>query len=236
MRKSLLVLVALVAALPGCNGARLAGPGDGARLSFAPMAVGQTSSYVRFVGERYWDPADSSFAYFADTLVITVLAREGDWFVIQERLSPGSRSLSVPAHADSAGLWSPHDVYLNRITVRNDSLIFQPDTLNGGTFLFGYAMTPSDIVRDVIPLFQITGPELALHGWKTEYCECYMTGTIPEYRQLGRTYRNLNIVVDNIFMQTDGPGFTTVYSKRDGIVHSFWANWWTGQGFGWDLI
>ena len=233
-RISLSIIVAL--AVSACESHPLVGPQGKGRINFANLEVGQSSRYIRFKGEDYFASDDSSFVYFPDTLIVTVVAKDSIWFTIEEKISAGSLARSDSAHADSARVSNYENVYTNRISIANNTLYLERFLVSAqGTFLFWltseFSPGPATLTLD-----RFTEPEIVLHGWKTDPCGCNVQGIVSIYTQLGNEYQNLNGVVNNEPMQYDAGGITFVYSKENGIVHMYGASSWEPSSFGWDLL
>ena len=225
------VLAIIVATLTSfaCDSDRSVNSQNSGRINFANLEVGQSSRYVRFAGEDYFAPDDSSFVYFPDTLIVTVVAKDGGWFTIEERISAGSLARRDSAHADSARLRNLAKVYTNRVAIINDSLNVEPSSTN---FVESYLFQ----VDGALCLEPFTEPEIVLHGWKTDPCGCNFQGIVSIYTQLGNEYQNLNVVVNNEPMQYDAGGITFVYSREDGLVHVYGVSYWEPRSYGWDLL
>ncbi|MBL7774579.1 MAG: hypothetical protein JNK89_01170 [Saprospiraceae bacterium] len=200
---------------------------SGDPIRFDKLAVGQTSAYLGLLGENYYQNGSDDFSYTDDTLVLTVIAEDGKGFKIAETLRyTGDVDPWMAAEKDSA--------YFYYLKVENDSLKILPDgTSSVQSRLFDYTVS-----RAGLPLKNIASPEVTLTGWKTSfpYCECFRTAYAVDYTLFGLKYDRLNVVVDNTFMQVDGPGSTYVFARKYGLVRYSTYSWWTQSGYGWDLL
>jgi len=229
MKFRILLTIILALVISACETHPLVSPQGQGRINFANLEVGQSSRYIRFAGEDYFASDDSSFVYFPDTLIVTVVAKDGGWFTIEERISAGSLARRDSAHADSARLRNLAKVYTNRVAIINDSLNVEPSSTN---FVESYLFQINGALR----LERFTEPEIVLHGWKTDPCGCNFQGIVSIYTQLGNEYQNLNVVVNNEPMQYDAGGITYVYSREDGLVHVYGVSNWELRSYGWDLL
>ncbi|MCH9032142.1 MAG: hypothetical protein IIB00_07780 [candidate division Zixibacteria bacterium] len=237
MKFRILLTIILALATSACETHQLVSSQGHGRINFANLEVGQSSSYIRFKGENYFASDDSSFVYFSDTLIVTVIAKNSGWFTIEEKISAGSLARRDSAHADSALLQDATNIYTNRIAVIMDSLYLEhASTRFVESYLFQFSLQDVFYIDGALSLERITEPEVVLHGWKTNDCACNFQGTVSEYDQLGIEYQDLNVIVNNESMRTDGPGHTYLYSREDGLVHLYWVNPWTQRAIGWDLL
>ncbi|HNE30201.1 MAG TPA: hypothetical protein PKL15_01820 [Saprospiraceae bacterium] len=203
-------------------------PDSSNHIRFNNMAVGQTSRYVLFKGESYDNPGNQNFAYYTDTLVLTIIGSDANGFLVEEKMAPGSASLHGANHITNA-----EEVYQYYFKVENDT-VFQKAAPGSGAWLENRLT----YVPFKLPLAQITSPEVNITGWKTDhgYTESYWTGTDPAYSLFGIFYAHLNILTDNRMMAVDGPGSWYAYSAENGIVKTATYSWWTQEGEGWDLL
>lgn len=194
------------------------------------MAVGQTSRYVLFRGESYYDPNHFGFEYLPDTLVLTVLSEDADGFLIEEKLTPGSASRHGAGHVSD-----PEAVYQYYFTVQNDTVFQKKAPAPSQEPWLDTRLTDNPFA---LPLAQFTDPVVDIKGWKTThpYTESYWTATDPQYTLFGIYYADLNILTENTHMQVDGPGSWYAYSASNGIVKTASYSWWTQVGLGWDLL
>lgn len=199
------------------------------QIDLANMEVGQLNKYKLLLGQRYY-AADShqDFEYTEDTLTVEILAEENgrfQWLEHTENPQFGAK--------DSISYW---------VSIEGDSLVIEPIDDAYSTHLFyglhlntwsgkaGQAMK--------IPIHEIQQTECEVQGWKTTlpYQESYREAYDEQFSLFGVDYGRVNVIIDNIPMQLDGNGKTYVYSLDRGIVRTSTYSWWTGQGFGWDLL
>lgn len=203
-------------------------PDPNNHIRFTDMQVGQTSRYVFFEGESYYDENNINFTYFPDTLQLTIIGSDANGFLVEEKLTPGSASLNGANHVSN-----PNKVYQYYLKVENDT-VFQRIVPGGSAWLESHL----NYLPFKLPLAQFTAPEVNITGWKTNhgYTESYWTATDPDYSLFGVLYANLNILTDNRPMALDGPGTWYAYSAENGIVKTATYSWWTQEGEGWDLL
>ena len=224
-----LLIVFLAAILAGCH--LLVDPDDGPtsagnRINFSNLKVGQESRYLYLAGDNYRDQATNDFHYTGDTLVVRITAVTDSGFLVEEFITPGSPIRNTGQSNEWLDSTFPYllkaDAGLLRVVP------FEREWLE--TKLF-----PG---TDALALSPIPDPQIGINGWKTTapYCECYHQGYAQNVEILGHNYPRLNVVVDDRFMQVDGPGTTYLYSAEDGMVRSTQVSWWTGTGQGWDLL
>ncbi len=197
-------------------------------IRFDRLAIGQESRYLLFRGERYAQ-ADShnDYTYLPDTTVIRVTDFDGESFIFREWLTPGSASRNGAKY-----LSDPDSTFEYFVRIEDDSLrIF---------FFEGYPT--SRVYRwfsvKGLPLEIDQTREIPIEGWKTmlPYCECVQSGFTRNFNPFNRNYSHLNVIIDNYWMQVDGPGSTLVFKRELGLVRAVNYSWWTGQGTGWDLL
>lgn len=190
---------------------------------FDALAVGKVFKYLGFEGKNYNYGDGSEFTYSNDTLVLKVVSKDAAWFKIEESLH----------YVDSVGWYGQEKdaTYYYFLYMKDEKLHIEiPASQRSRIFRSNNAWT--------LPLSAIEGPTVAIKGWKTDlpYCECYKEGFTENYTLFGQLYPRLNVVMDDTFMQVDGPGRTYLYSPHEGIVKFSEYSWWTQSGYGWDLI
>ena len=57
------------------------------------LMVGQESSFIRFTGDQYFSSGNANITYYADTLVVRVVAEDNGVFTLSESLTPHSISV-----------------------------------------------------------------------------------------------------------------------------------------------
>ncbi len=214
-------LAGLVLSLPGCDSPTSTAPGP-TRIDFSHLEVGQRSVYAGFVGQDYGTRENTDVTYTGDLLVVEVVAETDTGFVFRETVTSGP---------DSGGVLQAGEVFEWVGRMVDDTFERVPlDT----PFIMSRLLPNAP---DAFNMGMIEGVEAEIIGWVTSvpYCECYVEGHVLGYRQFGRHYNRLNLVVDDVDMQRDGPGQTYLYSREYGFVRASETSWWTQQGSGWDL-
>lgn len=197
-------------------------------ISLKHPQVGQTSRYVLLKGERYFDDSQpDAYSYAADTLVVELVDETATGFRIREYLTEFSASKSSPMPE----VPFPDSVTYYEMQLQGDSVLFSSNEEFFTSRLLPFASRPFSL-----SVFQSNPTSFV--GWKTElpYCECYREAFVEELSLFGYTYPDLNVIIDNLAMQVDGPGYTVVYSADAGWVRTYVVNWWTQTGQGWDLL
>ncbi len=195
------------------------------------LAVGQTTYYLRFEGEYYFqDGVDAPPMYQADTLILEIIAQEGEKFRVQEYLSPGS----ISRGASNPKVAMPDVLYQYYFTVRSDSLVVEP-------LIYSQVLTSRFFPSQSITAFPFETEDavhLSYDGWGTTppNCVCVQEGTTESLSVLGETYLGLSTLIDNAWMAADGPGFTATYKPSQGIVRYYAVEPWFQTGTGWDLL
>ncbi len=201
------------------------------------LMVGQQSSFIRFTGDKYFEPNENNITYYADTLVMEVVSEDNGRFVIKESLTPWSISLvnNLLYNADS--------IYFIQAQVIQDTVWFEPVTGNysGSWFFTEVAQKNNPFIyqsRSYLPLVTFSGPEVQFLGWKTtySYTETYKEASMKDQSLLGHVYPFLNARIDNSSMAFDGPGYTFIYEPKGLLVRSSVVSWWTMDGGGWDRL
>ena len=201
-------------------------PSDGP-IRFDGLAVGQQSRYAVLVGEEYGNPRESPFRYVDGVLLAEIVGQDDNGFRVRE-----SFEVKVDPSDDVELSWLEPDVaYEYHLGVDEDGLVVRRDEAEHSRLF------PHWVDR-ALPLGDIATPETDVFGWTTArpYCECYEEAYIASGKVRDTTYGRLNVVVDNEWMQVDGPGATMLYAARYGLVRSATYNWWTRRGVGFDLI
>ena len=197
------------------------------------LEVGQKMRYILHTGEGYSDPNNIDFTYTSDTLELEVLDFDNNTYLISEKIT----SLSNMKLNDVNYYWENKDsTYVNSWIIRNDSIAFESNSLNFKSHLIAN-FYPAFYHNSNLSLNEFE-EETQITGWKTSfpYSESNTELFTKNYTQLGNNYDMLNVYINNELMSTDGPGFTTIYSREHGIVRSSRYSWWTGTGYGWDRL
>lgn len=203
-------------------------PASGNFIRFNDMQIGQSSRYVLFEGEDYYDPDNFDFVYRPDTLVLTVVGADANGFLIEEKMTPGSASRHGAGYIIDAD-----SIYRYYFSV-NDDTLFQKALPGPGAYLnhrLGYTTLE-------LPLAQFTGPEIEIIGWKPDFMDgnFYWSAIDRDYQLFGVFYPDVNVLSDNRFMPPDGPGVWCAYTATNGLIKIATYNSWTRQGQGWDLL
>lgn len=208
-------------------------PIESNKINFESLEVGQKSIYIRLMGENYYDDSNNNFEYLADTLIVEVTEKTDTGFVFQDYLTPASRSLTEPNWEKR--YWDANKVNTYHIAVKDNQI--SATSLSEeqyGSSHIGY-LNDENAALSFTP---ITENPMTIEGWKVigPHNESYSEGYAENYSLFGIFYDRLNIVINNVPMQVDGPGTTTVYNKNSGIVRISTYSAWTGEAWGWDLL
>ena len=185
-------------------------------VNFYAMDVGQHSQYVRFKIFNRYDSTGGTMVIYPDTLLLQVVARRGRAYQLEE-------SYDSISH-----------YYLVTI-LDNSTIVSSFDGGSGGPQIFYAHFLPSSPLQ--LPA-RIDSPEFHMVGWRTveENCTCDRTGYLSNYSQFGRQYPHANVFIANEIMNSDGSGYTCVYTPNDGVLRSSLASAWTQTIDGWFLI
>ncbi len=230
MRKLTLLLALFLLYIGGCSSPNSPVQEGVKTISFSQLAVGQQSTYIKFIGYGYFSPDSNRYEYMNDTITVKITGKTSNAFVIKEYYSPFSETLIKIRHKE---------IFLDSTaqylaTVRNDSIIFYKETDN-----YFYSILFDFIVGELkFDLKDFKAEKADKNGWKTtlSYCECYKEAYTQNFELFGKIYDRLNIIMNDTQMQVDGPGKTYIYSARDGMVRTYIVNWWNQTGIGWDLL
>ena len=201
---------------------------DPNQMDFCNLKTGQKFRYILLVANGYYSQDSTNFIYTGDTLELEILDYDNEKYLISEKISPWSNMM---INSDEY-YWNVKDsVYSNYWLIRNDSLVIESK----------HAYVRSHLMFIFLPklsLKEFDGEEVQITGWKTSfpYTESNHELFTKNYTLLGENYERLNIHINNSFMQADGPGYTTIFSKEYGIVRTSTYSWWTGEGIGWDKL
>lgn len=203
---------------------------DAIEMHLLNMEIGDKFYYTLLSGEEYFNPDNTDFTYLGDTLELEVVGKDGNCFRICERITEFS-NMRQDTNQNYYYWPLPEDEVCNIWTIKDSTLLLEkdPDSDWFSSHLFYYD-TPRQLNR-----FSV---ETKIVGWKTNfpYCECDTTLYVSDYLLQERQYENLNVFINNVHMQVDGPGETTVYNMEQGIVRTSFYSWWTQTGLGWDRI
>jgi hypothetical protein len=197
------------------------------KINLADPKAGQISFYRMFEGSGYRDPSSASMSYTGDTLVVELVtdSMSGGW-LLKEYFTDGSITSAKIVYQKDA-VYTPVTITPNSITILQDSTTTFP---SNGSLLF-YNQVQS------LDLQLLTQEKVVLQSWTTKgFMGNIGMGYTENALINGFTYPRLNVIRDDTEMAVDGPGFTIIYSKTDGIVRTTIANAWTSTGFGFDLI
>jgi hypothetical protein len=198
------------------------------KIDFENPAVRQQSIYIGLEGESYWSRDESAgcWNFTTDTLVVEITDKTSNGFVVCETLirEPGGRySTLVDTSRDYV------------ILIQNDTLVAPYSMIEMRSFLFGDFPFLGSLF---FPLSNFKDHQVYILGWRTSHPKdgCYQEGYIENYQGLARTYKRLNVVIDNCAMMVDGPGYTWIYSRTAGMVRTYTVSAWFGNGWGWELL
>lgn len=191
-------------------------------MNLENLKVGQKFHYLLASGEGYEPLSGGNYEYTGDTLVVTVIKKVNNGYLLSEKLTDGS-----PIKLTSQ-YWEEDD-YQNIWKVRNDSIVIE-DYQN--SFSFSQFM-----VHKSLPLQAFTDGEIEFGGKGFTYshyknAELY----VKDYSLLDNTYDQLNVKVFNSGTTSDGPGITTVYSKEHGLVKIIAYDSMANLGSSWNRI
>jgi hypothetical protein len=198
------------------------------KINFQSPEVGQASRYLLLRGDDYKNNANSSFSYLPDTLAIEIVEKHRDTLLLKEYLTPGSVSLNGQNNVAFADSTIYYDLLLE-----SDMLYLRNRHFRMTSRLFFLPSPPEGL-----SLRAYDNLEVAFQGWKTElpYATNLQTAFAENFELLGVMYDHLNILIDNRAMKNKSQGCTHVYSRKHGLVRSSQYSWYTGKGYGWDLL
>jgi len=201
----------------------LEGLPDKGAIRFDNPEVGQRSRYVLFQAtKKDYTSNEVTINYRPDTLVLAIVDKEGDKFVIREFKARGSENLPLEEEIVTRHLSVDSDsAYFSRPTTPfTVSLVFVGDQMN----------IPLQPVSDPAPL----NPDcLPLFGYDTKVWMQYTTN----YSQFGQTFHHLNDFYDYTEMAGDGLGLMYAYGPSYGLVRWTWVSAWEQtKAEGWDLL
>lgn len=211
---------------------------------FTTLKAGVQNKYIAFEGVNYRADSSLTWAYTGDTVIVETVDHDGpnNWIHVIEKLTSGSAYLKLPLNRYRAPFYgrTESDYFIEQ---RNDSLFFHFYLKNGQnsfiSLIFGIYSdwrVSNDLPK--LPLQPIRKTHADTLGWKTTlpYCECYQQGYLEDFHHISGEYGRLNVVIDDVAMQGDGPGTTWIYSKNAGLIRTYVVDWWTQKSIGWDLL
>jgi len=208
----------------------LEGLPDKGQIRFDNPEVGQRSHYVFFNATEDNSTHEVSFEYIADTLVLAIVGKEADNWIINEFLTNGSISKT----SDNSG-WSglAETVVIRHLKFEADSAYFsKPAGADPFSFVFvgESRIIPLLPVEDPAPLNVNCLPKL-------EYASTLWMQYTLNYSQFGQTFQHLNNYFDYRPMSSDGLGFMYAYGPSSGMVRWTWVSYWSlDKADGWDLV
>lgn len=219
-----LLLLSLIA----CNKDESTKKSESQVMDLENLAVGQKFQFILFTAESYFDEDNNAFQYTGDTLEVEVIEKNNDTYSLSERFTEGS---AIHTNSENYYWGDPALEYVNAWTIENGVLKVQDN--NNDFFLDSHLMFAQEL-----PLFEFNEKEVEVNGWKTthNYTELNAELFIKDFDLKGISYDRLNVAINNAAMAGDGPGNTTFYSNKHGIVRTSKYSAWTGAGFGWDKI
>ena len=202
-------------------------------INFKSMAIGQSSTYIGFQGERYFQVgSEFQFEYNPDTLVVEIVEKIDGRYLWRESLTEGS-DMYESRDVTSFEFW---------VTPQTDGIFIELDETeewyNGFLWrFFGFGFSDGH-TSQLLP-FELSEPTpVDIIGWKTTapYAERYSEHFDNSYQNFGLNYGFVNVIIANEEMQLDGPGKTYVWNEEYGMIRSYSVSWWTQDGYGWDLL
>jgi len=204
-------------------------------IQFTNLEVGQRSRYQHFYGVNYGDLEKGSFEYTGVILIAEVVEETPEGFLVVESFEPGHE-----ATEDTPGIehWIEPEKMRFLLQIDGDHLLARPAAAETRSYLFRAFYAGERPLGDNLPLAGIERPEVKIVNWQSDlgYCDCYRSGFLPSFDLLGAHYNSLNVVQNDTAMASDGPGYTHVYSRDNGILRRTWVELWGLEGGGWDLI
>ena len=194
-------------------------------MNLRSLEVGQKFQYAGYFAKYHFLIDSFEIEYRGDTLELEVQSVENGRYLISERITLGSDMLINNKYdlADS--------IFSNYWSIRNDTLIIEAP---GNKLRWQHLY-----LDDRLPLSPFAGQELQSLEWKTMFFSPSITAElfIENYLLSNFTYDQLNILINNVPLQTDGTGKVTVYSAEHGIIRfsAYSAFPHTGS-YNWDRI
>lgn len=214
---------ALIDNLDGSNSKNISNSNP---VSFSNPEVGQSTIYVGLYIENYSNEHMSCSEY-SDTLKIEVVDFNANAIELRQIFIYNNMILK-------SSDFNAYDTTYFTIELFNDSI---------------KAIYPVPIIAQVIVapnLFLWYNPSIPQ---ETTNPATFTGGCLPKIPQQlkaeyllsnlvieDKTYSNISLFVNNTDMQVDGPGYTFIYSMKDGLIASYITNPWTDTGSGWKRI
>ena len=189
------------------------------QINFKQPTIGQTSNYIRFNGSNFGAP-NSSLSYSGDTLSVSLVAKSGDAYTFQERITSGSSVFNVSnSYIDGHDMLKSSDWKLE-----GDSLKF----VSGSTFLHWIEEVAIPLVVDE------STPKINLRTWgtnrdnNTNQYFAIISGQINDFNfdDLTASYTSES---------TNSDGFEMISNQSFGIIRSSVFNENQLNGNGWEL-
>ena len=201
-------------------------------IELVPMVLddlqpGQKYTYILYKMANYFGYQPFEFEYTGDTVVVEIVSKVGDSLLVQEKLTPNSNLLVNGNHFKYRP--EPDLVAINYWSVRNDSLFVTGNSVHLKSHLM---FVPK------LDLKPYDNCEIEMEEWLTTLAfkpvnqGCYTLN----YEYLDTTFNRLNVFRYNKILSDDGPGYTTIYSRENGILHTVYVNGSISAGYGWDRI
>lgn len=190
------------------------------QINFEKPSVGQVSTYIHFEGYDFGS-SNSAIDYTEDTLLVSLIAKSGNNFTFQERITNGSAVYGI-----STPYIEGHDMLkTSEWQVLNDTL-----RLTGGsTFLYWKEIEglPFELSEDAnTSSLRTWGPTNSTQNPPFKIASGNINGFA--YKDIIAAYASLTIIID-------GDGFETIYNSPFGIVRTSQISSQTFNGVGWDL-
>lgn len=198
-------------------------------ISFESPAIGQVSRYRRYVGERpfFWIKC---FEYFNDTLVIEIIGKDENGWILKDYYTPGSEVFTGTDSSYEAKYASKIEEFYLKVNIDTITmfLIDDNDPLTWENRLF--------TISSALPVGGVT--KFVQKCWKveTDSLACPLAGSVKSYKHLGNNFDNLMVAKAGCMSGSDGPDFIYAYSMKLGLVHFEQLSMWDGMGYGWNLI
>jgi len=160
--------------------------------------------------------------------LLEIIGKDDEKYIVSESLRPGSAVLNG---INNPQIWNPEETFFYLIEVIDNKLEVSPlntNSVNSRVF--------TEIQELDLSIFN--DHEIEIKGWKTTIAQCDCSGNTfaRDYKLFNVNYERLNIFIDNSAVVIDGPGYTYIYSPKNGIVRYSSFSPWTGTGAGWDLL
>jgi hypothetical protein len=200
-------------------------------ISFEAPAIGQSSRYLRFIGNGAFSEETGS-EYFRDTLVLEIAGKDDNGWRVREYYASGSISLTQPETPDDSLRAANVNEYYLRVDA--DSIYFFPLDEND---LSAVQKLRLFWIKMVLPTSTGNG-SFKQNGWELTppNNDCPAAGKVKNYEHLGYQFGSLHAVKNSCMSPSDGPDYIYAYSMHAGLVRQARLNIWNGKAYGWDLI